>query len=189
MAKYSGSDMGEFDQLLARLEHLLAEIEQLDEPVRSQVFELLDGIDVLHRTALIRVAELLGPDRLAELREADPAVEWLLEAYGAGVDQKSLAVAALDQILPYIHSHGGRVEVLDASAGVVRLKLSGSCSGCTASAVTLQHGVEEALRQNMPGFVRMEVEEVDAPSHAPPGPTLLQIDRGPFRAAETPPGH
>jgi Fe-S cluster biogenesis protein NfuA len=176
--------MGEFDQLLARLEHLLAEIEQLDEPVRSQVFEFLDGIDVLHRTALARVAELLGPDRLAQLRESDPAVEWLLEAYGAGVDQKALAEAALEQIRPYIHSHGGRVEVLEAIGGVVRLKLSGSCSGCTASAITLQRGVEEALRENMPGFVAMEVEEEDAPSHAPPGPTLLQIERKLPRAAE-----
>jgi hypothetical protein len=42
--------------------------------------------------------------------------------------------------------------------------------------VTLQKGVEEALRERFPGFVELEVEEIEAPAHPPPGPTLLQIE-------------
>lgn len=164
----------ELDDVLARVEELLVDIENLEDPVREQVFALLDGIDVLHRTALRRLADALGPETLEALR-ADPAVAWLLDAYGAGIDEKAAADAALESIRPYIHSHGGNVEVLDATGGIVRLRMSGACSGCTASAVTLQEGIEEALRDNFPAFVAIEVEDDDAVSHPPPGPTLLQI--------------
>jgi Fe-S cluster biogenesis protein NfuA len=173
--------VGDLDDLLERLEVLLGEIEGLEGPERDRIYELLDGVDALHRMALDRLASALGPDRLAEVRAADPAVEWLLDAYGAGVDQRAAADAALESIRPYIHSHGGKVEVMDAAGGIVRVRLSGACSGCTASAITLQRGVEEALREHVRGFLAMEVEEEDGPSHPPPGPTLLQIERRPPR--------
>ena len=168
------------DPLAERLSELLAWVETLDEPDRDRVLELLDGIDVLHRSALEELGEELGADRVREARER-PAVAWLFDAYGIGVDQVSASEDALAAIRPYIESHGGRVEVLAASAGVVQVRLSGACSGCTASAITLQQGVEEALRTGVPGFVTMEVEEEPAGvlSHPPPGPTLLQI--GPLR--------
>jgi Fe-S cluster biogenesis protein NfuA len=163
--------------LLDRLEELLAQVEGLDEQVRAPVFELLDGIDALHRLALGRLGAVLGHDELARLRSADPAVGWLLDAYGAGVDERAVADAALDAIRPYIEGHGGHVELLDSVGGVVRLRLSGACSGCTASALTLREGVHEALREGFPGFLRMEVEEdLDAPAHPPPGAIMLSIE-------------
>ncbi|MFP5353205.1 MAG: NifU family protein [Actinomycetota bacterium] len=168
----------EFDNLLSRLEELLDEVDHLDEPIRDRVFELLDGIDLLHRTALNRLAEHLPEETLSALRE-DPAITWMLDAYGVAIDEKAAAEAALEEIRPYIESHGGSVEILDASGGIVQVKLAGACSGCTASAVTLTEGIETALRDNFPAFVAMKVEEDDAPSHPPPGPTLLQIKLGP----------
>jgi len=140
------------------------------------VLELLDGIDELHRGALGRLGDLLGPEEVARVRAADPAVGWLLDAYAVGVDERGAAEDALAAIRPYIHSHGGEVEVLAVDGGVVRLRMAGACAGCTASSVTLQRGVEEALRDGFPGFARIEVERDDAPAHAPPGPTLLQIE-------------
>jgi Fe-S cluster biogenesis protein NfuA len=163
------------EELLEHLEVLLAEVEALDEPARSQVFELLDGIDALHRSALLRLAEALGSETVHRARGTDPSVAWLLDAYGIGVDERSAAEQALAPILPYIHSHGGRVDVLDAREGVVRLRMAGACAGCTASAITLQQGVEEALRDGFPGFARIEVEEDTAPAHPPPGATLLPL--------------
>lgn len=171
--------MGSLDELLRRLEELIEEIERLDEPVRGRVFELLDGVDAVHRLALGRLAEALGPERLDALRRADPAIGWLLDAYGVGTDQRAAAEAALDAIRPYIHSHGGKVEVLGATGGVVRVRLSGACSGCTASTITLQRGIEEALRANLPWFAGVEVEQDEAEAHPPPGPTLLQLRAGP----------
>lgn len=168
--------MAGLDQLLDDLERRLAEVDSLEEPVRDQLFAILDGVDALHRRALERLAVLLGPKELERLRDADPAVAWLWEAYAVGVDERAAAEAAIEGVRPYLHSHGGDVAVLGAAGGVVRLRLTGACSGCTASTITLRRGVEEALRDGFPGFTAMEVEEDDALPHPPPGPTLLQIE-------------
>lgn len=168
--------MSDLAALLDRLEELVGHLEQLDDRVRVPVFEMLDGLDALHRLALGRLGEVLGEAELDGLRAADPAIAWLLDAYGVGVDEAQAADRALDAVRPYVEGHGGRVELLRVVDGVVRLQLSGACAGCTASAVTLREGVEQALREGFPGFARMEVEEVEAPAHPPPGATLLQIE-------------
>lgn len=166
--------------LLDRLEQLLAEMEALDPALRDRVFELLDCVDSVHRLAVTRLADHIGED-VSRLRRADGAVDWLFEAYGVGVTDAAAASAALDRIRPYVHSHGGEVEVLGVRHGVVRVRLSGACSGCTAAAQTLRHGVEEALRENLPGFVAMEVAPDDgAPAHPPPAQVLLQITPRPY---------
>ncbi len=174
--------MGNLDELLGRMEALLGHVEELAEDERALVFELLDGIDALHRLALVRLGAELGAERLAGLR-ADPALAWLLDAYAVGVDEWAAADAALEEVRPYLHSHGGEVEVLGAAGGVVQVRMSGACSGCTASAVTLQEGIEEALRDHFAGFHALEVEEDHGEAHPPPGPNLVEIRRGP-RSAE-----
>ncbi len=171
--------MSALDELLDELEGLLGEIDALEDPVRGRVLSLLDGIDALHRLALGRLAASVGPAVVERARASEPAVAWLLEAYAVGVDERAAAETALDGVRPYLHSHGGDVAVLAARAGVVRVKLSGACSGCSASTITLRRGVEEALREHFPGFAQMEVEEDDALPHPPPGPTLLQIEQPP----------
>jgi Fe-S cluster biogenesis protein NfuA len=159
-----------------RLSRLMAEVERFDEPVAATVLELLGTLDALHRAAMHRLGEVLGSDGLARVRAADPAIAWLFDVYDVGVDERAAAAAALQSVRPYVESHGGRVEVLGARAGVVRVRLAGACAGCTASAITLRHGVEEALAAHLPGFVALEVEEDAAPAHPPPGPTLLEIE-------------
>jgi Fe-S cluster biogenesis protein NfuA len=171
----SGSSLASLGPLLDRLEELLADVEGLDDDVRSRVFELLDGVDAVHRLAITRLADSLG-DGLSRLRRGDEAVNWLFEAYGIGVDDVEAASAALDQVRPYLQEHGGEVEVLGVQDGVVRVRLAGACSGCTSAAQTLRHGVEEALREGLPGFVAMDVAPDDgAAPHPPPAQVLLQI--------------
>lgn len=174
--------MRSWEELLDRLESGFAGLEQLDESTRALVLTLLDAVDEAHRTAVSGLGRLLEPATLERLRRSDPAVAWLFEAYGVGRDARAAAESALDGIRPYIDSHGGKVEVLEVTDGTVRVRLSGACSGCTASAITLREGVERALRENLPGFAALEVEEDgDAASHPPPGPTLLQIENVPRR--------
>src|SRR5512132_3353822 len=48
---------------------------------------------------------------------------------------------ALDNVRPYLGSHGGDVELLSVSEDVVRLRLLGSCDGCPSSSVTLKLAV------------------------------------------------
>jgi Fe-S cluster biogenesis protein NfuA len=169
----------DFEHLLDRLEELLSRVEQLDAPVRDEVFELLDGIDILHRSALRHLGEALGPDLVEKLWGAHPAITWLFEAYAVGVDEVATAEAALEQVRPFVHSHGGEVEVLDVRGGVVSLRMAGACAGCTSSADTLRHGIEEALAEHLPGFAGIDVAEDDAAPHPPPGPTLVQITSRP----------
>lgn len=59
------------------------------------------------------------------------------------------------------------------------IALSGSCSGYTASSVTLTEGTPRALHQGMPGFVALDVEPEDAPAHPPPGATPVQRQQRP----------
>ncbi len=62
---------------------------------------------------------------------------------------------ALAQIRPALQADGGDVELVDVNEGVVRLKLKGACSGCPMSTMTLKHGIERVLKQQLP-----EVKEV-----------------------------
>lgn len=164
------------EDLLGHLERRMADVDELEAPAREAVYQLLDGIDALHRRALTSLVEAVDGGEIDRARRADPAVDWLLAAYGAGTDQRDAAEEALEEIRPYIHSHGGEVEVLGVEGGVVHLKLRGTCAGCSASAVTLEHGIEEALEEHFPGFVGLEVEEEEADPHGPPGPTLVELD-------------
>jgi Fe-S cluster biogenesis protein NfuA len=178
--------LADLDTILDRLHEGLAGLERLDQPARGEVFAFLDDLEQLHRTGLQRLAELLGDDDVPRLRERDGVVAWLFDAYGVGVDERAEAEAALqEEVLPYIHSHGGSLEILEVTDGVVRVRMAGSCSGCTSSAETLRNGVERALQEGMPGFAALEVEEDEEPAaphppptspQPPPGATVLPIE-------------
>ena len=172
--------MATLDALLERLEELLSKLEEFEEPWNDTVFEFLDGVDAVHRMALTDLTDALGEAKVSELRQSHDTVAWLFDAYGAGVDQRAVADEALDAVRPYIHSHGGKVEVLDAADGIVHLRMSGACSGCTAAAVTLQDQIKEALQDSFPGFVAIDVEEDDAEPHPPPpGPVKVELSTRP----------
>ena len=65
--------------------------------------------------------------------------------------------AALEQIRPTLMADGGNVELVDVNEGVVKLRLTGACDGCPMATMTLQHGIERVLREQVP-----EVTEVIA---------------------------
>lgn len=168
------------DELLDRMEALLEAADEMRPADRDNVFALLDTVDHFHRMALGHLGRALDPGTVEHLRDAHPSIAWLFEAYDVGLDDRATAERAMDEIRPYIQSHGGEVHVLDVVDGVVHVELSGACSGCSASAVTLQEGVERALRTYLPNFAGLQVaDDADATPHPPPGPTLLQIQPHP----------
>ena len=66
---------------------------------------------------------------------------------------------ALEDIRPMLMADGGNVELVDVTEdGNVKLKLVGACSGCPSSQVTLKMGIEQALKEKVPGV--QSVEEV-----------------------------
>src|SRR5215210_2791952 len=136
---------------------------------------MLELIDAVHRP---------GIAALAEGNAEHPAAQALLAMYALlDADDAELVEEALEQVRPYIHSHGGEVELLAVEDGVVRVRMSGACHGCAASAMTLQRGIEEALRAGYPGFREVMAEEPE------PGPMLLQLEdlRRPVFADVEPP--
>jgi Fe-S cluster biogenesis protein NfuA len=63
----------------------------------------------------------------------------------------------LDQIRPALLAHGGDVQLVDVSNGVVKVKLTGACGGCPMATMTLRQGIERVLKEQVP-----EVKEVIA---------------------------
>jgi Fe-S cluster biogenesis protein NfuA len=65
--------------------------------------------------------------------------------------------AVLNQIRPNLVRDGGNVELVDATDGIVKVRLTGACGGCPMASMTLKHGVERVLKERVP-----EVKEVVA---------------------------
>ena len=55
-----------------------------------------------------------------------------------------------DKVAPSVAAHNGEIKFLSYDKGVVKLLLSGSCSGCAMSKITLQRGVEQTLKHYVP---------------------------------------
>lgn len=154
------------------LDHLLT---YPDPEVRELTERLMAGVDSLHRAALVRVANLL--DHHGQLQQAvrDPVVGTVFDLYDlVPLTPEAQVERALEEIRPYIQSHGGQLEILGVREGVVRVRLAGSCSGCSGSAITLKRGVEAALKEGLPGFVEMQVEEAEP---EPARPTFIALEQ------------
>jgi Fe-S cluster biogenesis protein NfuA len=65
--------------------------------------------------------------------------------------------ALTDYAAPALELDGSALEVLDVTAGVVRLRLNGACAGCPSTLMTLVMGLEQELRRLVP-----EVEYLEA---------------------------
>jgi len=64
---------------------------------------------------------------------------------------------ALAKIRPALQADGGDVELVEVREGVVKLKLTGACASCPVATMTLKHGIERVLKEQIP-----EVKEVVA---------------------------
>jgi Fe-S cluster biogenesis protein NfuA len=65
---------------------------------------------------------------------------------------------ALESVRSHLQADGGNVELIDVSEdGIVKVKLTGACGSCPMSAMTLQYGVTNAIKQAVP-----EVKEVQS---------------------------
>ena len=57
-----------------------------------------------------------------------------------------------EKVAPSVAAHNGAIGFIDFAmdTGVATLKLSGSCSGCAMSKITLHRGVEDMLKHYVP---------------------------------------
>ncbi len=64
--------------------------------------------------------------------------------------------SVLEKVRIAIQMDGGDVELVDVDGGVVRVRMLGACGGCPFSQMTLQMGIEQALREEIPELERVE---------------------------------
>ncbi|MDN3671093.1 NifU family protein [Echinicola jeungdonensis] len=64
---------------------------------------------------------------------------------------------ALDSIRPYLEADGGNVKIVGLNDDMVlQLELTGTCSSCPMSTMTLKAGVEEAVKKAIPEIKKVE---------------------------------
>ena len=62
----------------------------------------------------------------------------------------------INRIRPAVQMDGGDIELVDVVDGVVKLRLVGACAGCPSSMMTLQMGIERAIRAEVPEITGIE---------------------------------
>lgn len=155
-------------ELTERIQRLTAELERQPDPALRRLAEdLAASVLELHGEGLERLLAALDDDARERLAE-DGVVSSLLMIHGLHpVPVEKRVLRALDQVRPYMESHGGNVELLGVEDGVVRLRLVGSCDGCAASASTLELAVEKAIQEEAPDVLGMFVEGAAAAAPLP----------------------
>ena len=149
----------EFSRRTERIEQLVRRLESAGDPALHAVAsELLQAVIEMHAVALDRMFAVLarqpgGDDAIAAMADDDP------------VDVETRVLGALEKVRPYLHSHGGDVELLSVSAGVVRLRLQGSCGSCSSSSATLKGAVEDAIYQAAPEVAEIVAEPAAEAAH------------------------
>jgi Fe-S cluster biogenesis protein NfuA/nitrite reductase/ring-hydroxylating ferredoxin subunit len=152
-------------ELVERVQELQAALDAAgDSAPRELTEELVAAVVQMYGLGLERILGMLhaaGADgeRIAVSMTGDPLVSTLLMIHDLHpVPLLDRVQAALDSVRPYMESHGGNVELLGLEHGIARIHLRGSCSDCSASSVTLELAIKQALEEAAPDLEGLEVE-------------------------------
>ena len=150
-------DDGEVRELVARVESLLGGLD-------DRATEVVQALVELYGEALARFVAGVDPTQ-------DELLSHLLLVHDLHpVDVETRVHRALEEVRPYLGSHGGDVELVAVEDGVAHVRLEGTCNGCPSSTVTLRNAIEEAIMRAAP-----ELERIDAEGAVEPQPALVQI--------------
>lgn len=64
-----------------------------------------------------------------------------------------------EYVEPAVAEHGGAVNFVSYEEGNLVLEMSGACSGCAGSAMTLQYGIERLMKEQIPEIVEINAYE------------------------------
>jgi len=152
-----------------RIDALLSASSAHGAMARERSEELVRLVADLYGAGLERILDIVHEtghldDEVLDALAADDLVASLLMVHGLHpYDVETRVERALEEVRPYLGSHGGDVQLIGVSdEGVVRLRLLGSCDGCASSSVTLKLAVEGAVEAAAPEVTGIEVEEPTA---------------------------
>jgi Fe-S cluster biogenesis protein NfuA/nitrite reductase/ring-hydroxylating ferredoxin subunit len=176
------------ERLVERVQDLQARLEATgDAATREVADELVSAVVQMYGAGLERILSVLagaGQDgrRIADALCDDDLVSTLLlihDLHPVPIEER--VQAALDSVRPYMESHGGDVELLSLVDGVATIHLRGSCSDCSASAVTLELAIKQALEEAAPDLDALEVLGVAAQTGGRPGLPMVSGSAGDSR--------
>ena len=153
-------------QLAEDLERLEAITEGWSAEQQGTVSAIRSTIEAIQAGAfrsLIRTVKE-EPGGFEALKKAvdDPWVQGVLTYHGllkAPPPTPEVVVErALESVRPMLASHNGNVELVEIVDSVeVRIRLEGSCDGCTHSDITVRQGIETAIKEALPTVERVKV--------------------------------
>jgi Fe-S cluster biogenesis protein NfuA len=169
------------EQLIGRVQALQADLGGIADPRARQLSEeLLGAVIELYGEGMRRIVGALeeegatGADVRTKLAEDGVVASLLLihDLYPVPISDR--VQQGLDEVRPYLDSHGGGVQLLGIEDGVARIKLEGSCKTCPASSATLELAVKQALDDAAPDLEGLIVEGIQD-SEPAPDPTGLEL--------------
>jgi Fe-S cluster biogenesis protein NfuA/nitrite reductase/ring-hydroxylating ferredoxin subunit len=166
-----------------RIQQLLEKIEALPAAsTRELIHEFMESTLAFYGQGLTRILQLVsesGPEgQKMYLKLAhDKIVSGLLLIHDLHpADLETRLRDALDEVRPYLQSHGGNVELIGLTGQSARLRLQGTCKTCASSAVTLELAIRHAIEEACPDLSSFEVEGV-TPEDAPSGGAAQSPER------------
>ena len=150
-----------------RIQRLLEQIEALPSPsTRELIHEFMEATLAFYGQGLARILQVVsesGPAGQNAYQHLinDKVVRGLLLIHDLHpADLETRLRDALDQVRPYLESHGGNVELISLTGQAARLRLQGTCKSCASSAVTLELAIRHAIEEACPDLVGFDVEGI-----------------------------
>ncbi len=160
----------------ARLDALVQEVAEFSDPrARATAEELVQTLVDMYGEGLERLLEITAELNASGLElidtfASDELLSSLFLLHGLHpVDIETRVISALEEVRPYLKSHGGNVEFVKVEDRIAYLRLEGSCHGCPGSTMTLKLAIEDAIYDAAPDLDGLKVEGVTEP---PPRPGM-----------------
>jgi Fe-S cluster biogenesis protein NfuA len=159
-----------------RIQKLLGRIEQFPHPgARELIQECMEAVLAFYGQGLSRILQIArdaGPEGGKVYRDLihDDIIRGFLLIHDLHpLTLEARLREALDEVRPYLKSHGGNVELINLENDIARLRLQGTCKSCASSSVTLELAIRHAVEQACPDLVHFEVEGVVPDKGPAPG--------------------
>jgi len=167
-----------------RIQRFLEQIEALPSPsTRELIHEFMEATLAFYGQGLARILQVVsesGPEgrNAYQYLINDKVVRGLLLIHDLHpADLETRLRDALDQVRPYLESHGGNVELISLTGQNARLQLEGTCKSCASSAVTLELAIRHAIEEACPDLAGFDVEGIPR-EQATQAPVASPAERG-----------
>lgn len=155
----------EIAQLSSRIDDLVQRVEMIADPaVRANVIALIQSLLELHGRAIGRLSELLLQSgetgrKILDDFASDEVASGLMLLYECHPESLETRVEkAVNRIQENVRSSGGDVKVLGIDSGRVRIRITGSGSGCGGSQSAVKKTVEDIVYSFAPDVTAIEIE-------------------------------